>query len=515
MIKLAGIFSHGMVIQRDTTYRIWGYEDAASEVVASIEEISCSCPVVNGRFMITMPPHEAAFDQTITITGSDRIVLSDVCFGDVFYLSGQSNMELPVYRTMDVSAEEILASQYPYIRQYRITPEFELMEDRELDLPELPWTRAVGEELMQMSAAGFYCAKRIFDAKKIPIGLVLGAQGGSTIEAWMPSDILSRFGDFHPQMDRFMKEGALAAYLKEQEILGAQWRMTLESPEDDIYCNRIPAKAEDFTVPGMLLQKEGQGFCGIAWFWKEFELSETPGKEAFLYLGNLIDADQTFVNGELIGRTEYRYPPRKYPFNGNLLHRGKNLIAVRLIIENGDGGFVAAHPYYIQTEYEKVDIAGEWKMCLGQTPSIPVPNGVRGQVVPTALYKTSVYPIRHFAFRGNWWYQGESNADDPTGYAEKFKAMMTHWRELYAQKLPVICIEMCDYTDPITGEMPEGWSSIQTQQRQAEKDLPDCVVVSAKDLTSPLELHPQRKSELGQRMAQAAFHLYYSPSANL
>ncbi|MBQ0011079.1 MAG: hypothetical protein KBT07_00055 [Clostridiales bacterium] len=509
MIRLAGIINSGMVIQRDVAYKIWGYEDMAEYVFVMIEGMSMMGKVENGQFMIEMPPHEAARNVHMSISGSCSIELTDICFGDVFYLSGQSNMELPVYRTMDVSEEEIRASHYPYIRQYRVTPAFELAEDASIDLPEQPWTCADGEELMQFSAAGFYCAKRIYDEKKVPIGLVLGAQGGSTIEAWMPSSLLPENGTNQKTMAPFMKEGELAAYLQKQEQLNAQWRAALESAEDETNRREIPANAGDFTVPGLLRKQDGNAFTGIVWFYKEVELQQEPSKDAFLYLGNLIDADQTFINGVLVGRTEYRYPPRKYPFDGSILRRGKNLIAVRLLIENGDGGFVGAHPYYLRAGDEQVSIEGDWKIVYGQTPVSPLPVGVRGQVVPTALYKTSVLPLRNYAFRGNWWYQGESNTDEPEGYAEKFQALMSHWRQLYEQTMPLICIEMPDYSDPISGEMPDGWTSIQAQQRQAQQDLPDCVVVSAKDLMTPLELHPQRKSELGQRMAEAALKLYY------
>ena len=107
------------------------------------------------------------------------------------------------------------------------------------------------------------------------------------------------------------------------------------------------------------------------------------------------------------------------------------------------------------------------------------------------------------------WYQGEANSEAPERYAEKFKTMISHWRELFDQELPVICVEMADYTDPVTGETPEGWGKIQEQQRQAEKDVPNCLVVSAKDLSTPLELHPQRKSELGARLYEAGKRLFY------
>ena len=59
--------------------------------------------------------------------------------------------------------------------------------------------------------------------------------------------------------------------------------------------------------------------------------------------------------------------------------------------------------------------------------------------------------------------------------------------------------------------LPGGYAAIrvQEQQKQAEKDVPDCLVVSAKDLSTPLELHPQRKSELGARLYEAGKKLFY------
>ena len=509
-MRLSGIFSDGMVLQRDVPCSIWGWETSETKVTASLEGNTYEAQVENGSFRIVLPAHEAATGITIEICGSEKIVLSDVCYGDVFYLGGQSNMELPVYRTRDVSAEEIDASSYPYIRQYRVTPQWHMDEDEVAFLPELSWTKGEGSELEQMSAAGFFCAKRIFDQTKIPIGLVLGAQGGSTIEAWMPTKLLSEFGDFASQIQPFMKEGALTEYLYEQEKITAEWRDHLCCEDDQNYISTIAEKTTEFNVPGMLLQKEGKGFCGIVWFFREVELLEDPGENAFLYLGNLIDADQTFVNGKLVGRTEYRYPPRKYPFDGKILHKGINTITVRLLIEDHNGGFVGAHPYYLETGKEHIPLRGSWKMKPGKTPEYFPHPGVRGQVVPTALFKTSVLPLRDYSFRGMWWYQGESNCDQPARYDEKFQKMIENWRELYQQKLPLICIEMCDYTDPISGVTPAGWDEIQAQQRQAEKDVPDCVVVSAKDLGAPLELHPQKKSELGARMAEAAMKMYYS-----
>ena len=509
MLELAAIFGNGMILQREKKVFIWGKDDQATIAEVILEDKKYTSEVKNGDFLIELPPHDAATGIELTVKGSSTVVLSDVCFGDVFYLAGQSNMELPVVRTLDVSKEEVDNSNYPLIRQYRVTPQFNMEENEIAELAKNAWTDATPEKIGEMSAAGFYFARRLYDDIKIPIGLVLAAQGGSTIESWMPTELLSRFGNYEEKMAPFMGKDKLTDYLKSRDQGIAEWRSALSSDDDEKRIDVIPEDAEDFTVPGMLLKKNDRAVTGIVWFYKDFTLEKEPVADSFLYLGDLIDADQTYINGKLIGRTEYRYPPRKYPFDGSILRKGKNRITVRLIIETGDGGFVAEHPYFVRSGEEVVELSGTWKMCIGKTDDTEVPSFSMGQEIPTALYKTSVRTLKNYTFRGALWYQGEANSAAPERYAEKYKAMITHWRELFDQDLPIICVEMADYTDPVTGETPEGWGKIQEQQRQAEKDVPNCLVASAKDLSTPLELHPQRKSELGARLYEAGKKLFY------
>ena len=545
MTKLAGIFSNGMVLQRDTACAIWGKEESSGQVTVYVENKEYTSDVRDGSFLVELPAHEAATGITMVIEGSEKITLTDVCYGDVYLLTGQSNMELPVSRTRDVSGEEIDASDYPFIRQYRVTPQYRLAEDKMADLPELPWTKATPDQIGEMSATGFYAARRIYDVKKVPIGLVLGAQGGSTVESWMPSELLKEFGDYEKIFQPFTEDGALQEYLNNRNTYIEQARKALESDEDAVLCKEIPADAVDFSVPGMILPEKTyemrkaalasdlaksfagkdeqgrtikellggevilpQGFCGVVWFYKEFELAEEPEGSAFAYVGNLIDADQTFVNGVLIGRTEYRYPPRKYTFDSKILKKGKNLICVRLLIENRYGGFVGAHPYYLTCGKEKIDLSGTWKMKKGvvwedaMKDDFSMPYSMLGQEVPTGLFKATIRPLKNYRFCGIWWYQGEANSADPKRYNEKFSSMIRYWRSYFGSDLPVIAVEMADYSDPALGALPEGWREIQAQQCMAEKEISGCRVVSAKDLTTPLDLHPQRKSELGARIAE-------------
>ena len=134
MLELAGIFKDGMVLQRDRICAIFGKEDQAPEVSLILEGKEYTAKVSDGQFLIRIDPHPACTGLSMTIRGSEDIEIQDICFGDVFYLGGQSNMELPVSRTMDVSEEEVKKSDYPYIRQYRVTPQYNMAEDEVAEL---------------------------------------------------------------------------------------------------------------------------------------------------------------------------------------------------------------------------------------------------------------------------------------------------------------------------------------------------------------------------------------------
>lgn len=523
-LRLDGIFGSGMVFQRGRDNEIWGFDDAADAVEVTLADAKNGGAVLGtytgavrgGRFRVTLPAREACDGITITVRGSEEIVLEDVCFGDVFLLVGQSNMELPVRRVLDASPE-VVESDYPLIRHFTLTPQLIVGRPAECIAP-APWDKAVGEGVLPFSAAGFFCAKRVFEKYGVPIGLVQAAQGGSSLEAWMPREVLEQFGDYSDQIDKFIPEGALADFLAERQRLAIEWNEAITTGVEEEYSKAMPDGLRPYPVPRMIRDTELRGFCGSIWFFREVELEKDPCGEPLLYLGDLYDADRTYVNGTLAGRTEYCYPPRRYFISPALLHKGRNLIAVRLVINNRDGGFVSDHPYFLDTGAERIDLTGEWLYkiecraadVIQGTPDETMPAGFMAQNVPTWLFTNSIQPLAGLGFAGALWYQGESNAERWQNYDRMFAAAVEAWRKELGQKLPVVCVEMPDYQDPVVeNHDTSGWNTIQRYQREAPQLVPDCACVHAKDLFTPFELHPQRKDELGERLAEAVFPLIY------
>lgn len=86
-------------------------------------------------------------------------------------------------------------------------------------------------------------------------------------------------------------------------------------------------------------------YDGEAVFRKEIVVpEEKAGKSLILELGTVADFDNTYFNGVEVGHTDvktddWRQAPRNYIVPGELVKRGKNVIAVRLFNCFGPGGF--------------------------------------------------------------------------------------------------------------------------------------------------------------------------------
>lgn len=524
--KLTGIYSNGMVLQRNKEIIIEGFESAKSEVVVTLADSVVTASVTEGRFKAIFPPTDVVFDTVLKVEGTDTIEIKDVCIGDVYMLAGQSNMELPVVRTLELNKEEVEAKDYPYLRQYLLTPDLEIPEiggKSNCALPEHDWIKAVGNSKNVFSAIGFYAAKRIFEEKNVPIGLILNAQGGSTIEAWMCDEDLYASGINEEELAPLRGKDALKKYMEHWQQLTIDWRS--EADDNDFKIEEGIKDAKPVTLPGIVIKD----FSGIVWFIKEFDYDGVCEGDCLLRLGDLIDADITYINGIEVGRTEYQYPPRMYHFDGSILNKGKNTIMTRLIVEQEFGGFVEGHPYYLKTPSGMTDIMGEWKTVVEKKmPKFnPIPMAV---MLPAALYYGCILPIKNIAISQIWWYQGESNAGDPDGltmknselaekiieqggtnpygYDQKMIRTFKKFREFFGE-VPVVMVKMADYINPLTfeSEVPEGWKKIQELQERAPEFISNVKTVVAPCPDPVYELHPQNKSGLGADVAKASIEL--------
>jgi len=132
-MKLSSLISNGMVIQRNKPLTISGEATANEKIeVTFLNKTYTTVAAENGKWSVTLDPAEAGGPHQLKIVGTEEIQIDDILVGDVWVLGGQSNMELPVNRTLDLFAEEMKAVNNPEIRHFSVPQVYNFHQPKEM-----------------------------------------------------------------------------------------------------------------------------------------------------------------------------------------------------------------------------------------------------------------------------------------------------------------------------------------------------------------------------------------------
>lgn len=192
--KTSSIFQSGMVLQRDVEVPIWGTAAAGSvvKVVWNGIESSSATADENGSWKVVFPAtkYGGPYDMTFYVDDAVAATYDRVYFGEVFYCSGQSNMELEVRSCNDFDEVKAAANDTA-ICQMKVSKgvSYELADE----LPSTSWRPATKNYVGIFSAAAYFFVKELkkLDAyKDIPMGILNVSYGGARVEAWMSKEML-------------------------------------------------------------------------------------------------------------------------------------------------------------------------------------------------------------------------------------------------------------------------------------------------------------------------------------
>lgn len=116
----------------------------------------------------------------------------------------------------------------------------------------------------------------------------------------------------------------------------------------------------------------------------------------------------------------------------------------------------------------------------------------------TALYNGMIHPLRRFALRGAIWYQGESNVGEGMLYAERMRALVGGWREVWGDNdLAFYFVQIAPYTyQGKSAAVAELWEA-----QAAAQAIPNSGMVVINDIGDLKDIHPANKQEVGRRLA--------------
>ncbi len=190
-LRIPNILSDNMVLQRGIDANIWGWGWASTNisVKASWLEDTVKTQVDGGgRWILQVPTGEAGGPYELTISASgEEIKLQNILLGDVWLVSGQSNMEWGGNQNLPEIIEELPHADDPHIRLLQVSRN---ASDYPQDNIPNTWQTLSAESLKPFSAIGYFLAKDFSEELDVPIGIINASWGGTAAEVWTPEHLI-------------------------------------------------------------------------------------------------------------------------------------------------------------------------------------------------------------------------------------------------------------------------------------------------------------------------------------
>ena len=516
-VKLPHLVRDSMILQRDAKINIWGWASKGEKIIVKFNNKNYkTTTAADGKWIIQLSAMKAGGPYTMEITGSNKILLSDILIGDVWFCSGQSNMVHQMELHSVSYAKEIEQANYPEIRHFWIPTMTDLQGPHD-DLPTGYWKAATPQDVRQFSAVAYFFAKKIYTQYHVPIGLINASVGGTPIEAWTSEEGLKEF----PALQATIQKNKDTAYINglarnafqgnsnKPQILDEGMTGSVKWYEPSY----IPGGWHTINIPGYWEDQGVKDLNGIVWYRKEIELPVSmAGKPARVFLGRIVDADVLYINGKQVGNTTYLYPQRRYNVPADILKAGKNIFVVRVTNTAGKGGFVPDKPYCIFSGNDTIDLKGTWQYKVGEVyqPRAGFGSGaISAQNQPTALYNAMVAPLINYTIKGFLWYQGEANTGRAEEYAKLQPAQIIDWRNKWKQgELPFLYVQLPGFMDYNYLPSESNWAMLREAQLKS-LSVPNTAMAVAIDLGEWNDIHPDNKKDVGERLALAAEKIVY------
>lgn len=516
-VRLPKLIGDGMILQRETKVKIWGWANAGEKVTVIFNNLSFQTETsAHGKWQIKIPPQKAGGPFEMEILASNKLILKDVLFGDVWLCSGQSNMEYPMNRLADKYAAEIAVCENSNIRQFKIPQKYDFNAPLE-DYSTGKWVTVNSKSILDFSGVAYFFAKELYEKYKIPIGIINATVGGSPAEAWMSGEALKEFPDYLAEAAKFKEQSFIDDIKQKDRKAIDEWYSELNKTDKGLQSkpNWKEPSFDASTWPMMPVPSYWADFKlgavnGVVWFRREIDIpASMTGKPVRLFMGRIVDADSVFINGKLVGTTSYQYPQRNYQVPSGVLQTGKNVIVVRVINNSGLGGFVKDKPYQLFSGKDTIQLAGNWHYQLGCIMN-PAPGQTFVQWKPTGLYNGMLAPANNYAIKGVAWYQGESNAERFQEYRKLLTALISDWRLKRRQKgLPFIIAQLPNFMEVKNQPEESSWASFRNAQQKTAQTVKNTAITVNIDLGEWNDIHPQNKQDVGKRFALAAEKLAY------
>lgn len=224
-VKLPDVISSSMVLQQKQAVPIWGMADPGEAVTVTFGgKWKTVVAGADGRWKVELGKYAASAEpRSMTIAGKNAIILNNILVGEVWLVSGQSNMQWRVDQSTGGEAA-IAAANHPNIRLFNVSREVGFKKKQG---PLATWLPTTPENVKDFSGAGYFFALELQKDLKVPIGVINSSYGGSQAEAWTPVDYLNASPDLKATVER------TAIWAAEREKVRVDYAAAIEKWRED------------------------------------------------------------------------------------------------------------------------------------------------------------------------------------------------------------------------------------------------------------------------------------------
>jgi sialate O-acetylesterase len=204
-VKLPTILADNMVMQQKTEAKLWGWAKANATVEVKTswnKKAYKTTSDANGNWLLKVTTPAAGGPYQISFSDGELITLNNILIGEVWFCSGQSNMEMPMKgapRQPTKGGNNVIAKANPkvpirifnadfvdgkMVRQFNKKPQTDCQGQ---------WNENSSENVANTSAAAYYFAKYVQEVLDVPVGIIVSSLGGSMVESWMSRSALEPF----------------------------------------------------------------------------------------------------------------------------------------------------------------------------------------------------------------------------------------------------------------------------------------------------------------------------------
>jgi len=193
-IRLSSVFTDGMVLQRDQESAVFGFAEPGAQVMVRFaDQKKTATAGPEGKWKLRLDPLASSRSpRKLSIydkKGTEIQTIQDILVGDVWLCAGQSNMALMMNYYLKNSPDSPIVD-VPNTRYLKLSkgdhegPQDEVQTKKS-------WLALKNREIGECSAVAYYFADHWAKNSKVPLGLIIAAEGGKIVETFMSSESLA------------------------------------------------------------------------------------------------------------------------------------------------------------------------------------------------------------------------------------------------------------------------------------------------------------------------------------